>query len=56
MDALIVALDMMTKFCKKLKYEKKIYILTDSYSEMNTDGSEQITTALRDDNVQLNVM
>ncbi|KAK3822012.1 MAG: SPOC like C-terminal domain-containing protein [Linnemannia elongata] len=56
MDALIVALDMMTKFCKKLKYEKKIYILTDSYSEMNTDGSEQITTALHDDNVQLNVI
>ncbi|KAF9545822.1 ATP-dependent DNA helicase II subunit 2 [Mortierella hygrophila] len=56
MDALIVALDMMTKFCKKLKYEKKIYILTDSHSEMNTDGSEQITTALHDDNVQLNVI
>ncbi|KAF8944812.1 ATP-dependent DNA helicase II subunit 2 [Haplosporangium gracile] len=56
MDALIVALDMITKFCKKLKYEKKIYILTDSYSEMNTDGSEQITTALHDDNVQLNVI
>ncbi|KAF9934994.1 ATP-dependent DNA helicase II subunit 2 [Linnemannia zychae] len=56
MDGLIVALDMMTKFCKKLKYEKKIYILTDSYSEMNTDGSEQITATLREDNVQLNVI
>ncbi|KAF9911035.1 ATP-dependent DNA helicase II subunit 2 [Linnemannia zychae] len=56
MDGLIVALDMMTKFCKKLKYEKKVFILTDSYSEMNTDGSEQITTALHDDNVQLNVI
>ncbi|KAF9103343.1 ATP-dependent DNA helicase II subunit 2 [Mortierella sp. GBA35] len=56
MDGLIVALDMMTKFCKKLKYEKKIYILTDSYAEMNTDGVEQIATTLRDDNVQLNVI
>ena len=53
---MIVALDMMTKFCKKLKYEKKIYVLTDAYSEMNIDGAEQIVSTLKDDNVQLNVM
>ncbi|KAI8605465.1 SPOC like C-terminal domain-containing protein [Dissophora ornata] len=56
MDGLIVALDMMTKFCKKLKYEKKIYILTDACAEINSEGLEQITAALNDDNVQVNVI
>ncbi|KAI1311554.1 ATP-dependent DNA helicase II subunit 2 [Mortierella claussenii] len=56
MDGLIVALDMMTKFCKKLKYEKKIYILTDACAEINADGVEQIKSTLNEDNVQLNVI
>lgn len=56
MDGLIVSLDMMTKFCKKLKYEKKIYILTDASSPINMDGTDAIKTTLQDDNVQLNVM
>jgi ATP-dependent DNA helicase 2 subunit 2 len=56
MDGLIVALDMMTKFCKKLKYEKKIFILTDACGEVNNEGLDQITSALVDDNVQLNVV
>ncbi|KAG0239695.1 SPOC like C-terminal domain-containing protein [Mortierella sp. GBAus27b] len=56
MDGLIVALDMMTKFCKKLKYEKKIFILTDACGEVNSEGVDQITSALVDDNVQLNVI
>ncbi|KAF9433138.1 ATP-dependent DNA helicase II subunit 2 [Entomortierella beljakovae] len=56
MDGLIVALDMMTKFCKKLKYEKKIYILTDAFAEINREGVEQVMSALSDDGVQLNVI
>ncbi|KAF9361439.1 ATP-dependent DNA helicase II subunit 2 [Mortierella sp. AD094] len=56
MDGLIVALDMMSKFCKKLKYEKKIYILTDACAEINSEGVEQITSTLNDDGVQLNVI
>ncbi|KAF9160674.1 ATP-dependent DNA helicase II subunit 2 [Mortierella sp. AD011] len=56
MDGLIVALDMMSKFCKKLKYEKKIYILTDACAEINSEGIEQVTSTLTDDGVQLNVI
>lgn len=47
---------MMTKFCKKLKYEKKIYILTDAFSQINEDGTDAILTTVREDNVQINVM
>ncbi|KAG0292960.1 ATP-dependent DNA helicase II subunit 2 [Dissophora globulifera] len=56
MDGLIVAMDMMTKFCKKLKYEKKIYILTDACGEINSDGLETIISNLAGDNIQLNVI
>ncbi|KAG0044609.1 ATP-dependent DNA helicase II subunit 2 [Gryganskiella cystojenkinii] len=55
-DGLIVSLDMITKFCKKLKYEKKIYILTDASSPINDDGTDAIMTTLKEDNIQLNVI
>ncbi|KAK3813022.1 MAG: SPOC like C-terminal domain-containing protein [Benniella sp.] len=55
-DTMGDSLDMMTKFCKKLKYEKKIFILTDACGEVNNEGLDQITSALVDDNVQLNVI
>ncbi|KAF9426362.1 ATP-dependent DNA helicase II subunit 2 [Podila epigama] len=56
MDGLIVAADMMTKFCRHLKYEKKIFILTDACAEVNPDGVEHIQQSLQDDKVQLNVI
>ncbi|KAG0330003.1 ATP-dependent DNA helicase II subunit 2 [Podila humilis] len=56
MDGLIVAVDMITKFCKRLKYEKKIYLLTDACAEINPDGVEAIQESLKDENVQLNVI
>ncbi|KAF9986533.1 ATP-dependent DNA helicase II subunit 2 [Mortierella antarctica] len=56
MDGLIVSLDMMTKFCKKLKYQKKIYIITDASAALNTEGLEHITPTLKEDGIELNVI
>ncbi|KAF9917084.1 ATP-dependent DNA helicase II subunit 2 [Lobosporangium transversale] len=56
MDGLIVAMDMMVKFCKKLKYEKKIYILTDACAEINTQDVDTIKASLISDNITLNVV
>ncbi|KAG0206088.1 ATP-dependent DNA helicase II subunit 2 [Mortierella sp. GBA30] len=56
MDGLIVSLDMMTKFCRKLKYQKKIYILTDASATINTEGLEHITPTLKDDGIELSVI
>lgn len=58
MDGLIVAMDMMTKFCKRLKYEKKVYILTDACAEINKNEDDVATVqgTLRDGGIQLNVM
>lgn len=56
MDGLIVAVDMMSKFCKRLKYEKKIYVLTDACAEINKDDVEPVQGTLKEEGIQLNVM
>ncbi|KAF9382159.1 ATP-dependent DNA helicase II subunit 2 [Podila verticillata] len=56
MDGLIVAVDMMSKFCKRLKYEKKIYVLTDACAEINKDDVEPVQGTLKEEGIQLNVI
>jgi len=41
-DALIVALDSMSRYVKKLKYTKEMYIFTDASKQWNTEGTEAI--------------
>ncbi|KAG0233556.1 ATP-dependent DNA helicase II subunit 2 [Actinomortierella wolfii] len=56
LDGLIVAMDMMVKFCRKLKYEKKIIILTDASAPISPEGIEVVKDNLRLENIQLNVI
>ncbi|KAJ3064776.1 X-ray repair cross-complementing protein 5, partial [Quaeritorhiza haematococci] len=51
MDGIIVALDMMTNHCKKLKFEKRIYIMTDAANPMNTEDYEQVKGHMEETNV-----
>ncbi|KAJ3206608.1 X-ray repair cross-complementing protein 5, partial [Clydaea vesicula] len=51
MDALILALFSMNNFCKKLKYEKRIYILTDCQNDMLLDDF----TTVKDQILSMNV-
>ncbi|KAF9979160.1 ATP-dependent DNA helicase II subunit 2 [Actinomortierella ambigua] len=56
LDGLIVAMDMMVKFCRKLKYEKKIIILTDASAPISPEGIDVVKDNLRSENIQLNVI
>ncbi|OZJ05657.1 hypothetical protein BZG36_01514 [Bifiguratus adelaidae] len=42
LDALIVSLDMITTYCKKLKYIKRIILFTDGESDVNKEDVETI--------------
>ncbi len=53
MDGLIVAMDHLNNFCKKLKYEKRIYLLTDQKNPMNFHGVDTIKESILQNGTQL---
>ncbi|KAK0935493.1 ATP-dependent DNA helicase yku80 [Friedmanniomyces endolithicus] len=55
-SAIIVAIQMIAKECKKLKYERKIVLVTDARGPMQTDDLGDIITKLKEDDIQLVVI
>ena len=47
---------MITKYCKKLKYKRKIVLVTDALGSMDADDSSEITKKIASDNMELVVM
>ncbi|KAK0312832.1 ATP-dependent DNA helicase yku80 [Friedmanniomyces endolithicus] len=55
-SAIIVAIQMIAKECKKLKYERKIVLVTDARGPTQTDDLGDIITKLKEDDIQLVVI
>ncbi|CAG8824264.1 3559_t:CDS:2, partial [Racocetra fulgida] len=55
-DALIIALGMIDLHCKKLKFKKKIYILTDGESPINSSDLDAVLHQINESNVELNIL
>ncbi|CAG8571194.1 4356_t:CDS:10 [Cetraspora pellucida] len=55
-DALIVALGMIDLHCRKLKYTKRIYLLTDGESPINSSDLDAVLHQINDSNVELNIL
>ena len=47
---------MITKYCKKLKYLRKIVLVTDALSSMDADDTSEITKKIVSDNMEIVVM
>ena len=47
---------MITKHCKKLKYKRKIVLVTDGRGSMDADDMSQITEKIKSDEMELVVM
>ena len=47
---------MITKHCKKLKYKRKIVLVTDGRGSMDADDISQITEKIKSDEMELVVM
>ena len=47
---------MITKHCKKLKYKRKIVLVTDARGSMDADDASQITQKIKADEIELVVM
>lgn len=55
-SALVVAIDMIEKKCKKLKYKRKIVLVTSGRGELDTHQVEAIASKLKEDNIELVVL
>ena len=55
-SAIVVAIQMITKHCKKLKYKRKIVLVTDGRGSMDADDVSQITQKIKADEIELVVM
>lgn len=47
---------MITKHCKKLKYKRKIVLVTNGRGSMDADDVSQITEKIKADEIELVVM
>ncbi len=55
-SAIVIAIQMITKHCKKLKYKRKIVLVTDGRGPMEADDVSQITQKIKSDGIELVVM
>jgi ATP-dependent DNA helicase 2 subunit 2 len=55
-SSLILAIDMITRYCKKLKYKRKIVLATDGNGSMDPDGIDGIVNKIKEENIELVVL
>jgi ATP-dependent DNA helicase 2 subunit 2 len=55
-SAIVVAVSMIEEFTKKLKYHRKIILVTNGESPIDDDSSEEVAERLNDVNIELVVM
>lgn len=55
-SAVVVAVDMIDTFTKKLKYIRRIYLITDGQGAMDADDVEDIAKKMNDSHIQLTVL
>ncbi|KAH8692933.1 putative Ku family DNA helicase [Talaromyces proteolyticus] len=55
-SSLVVAIQMINTYTKKLKYKRKIILVTNGEGAMSTDGVDQIVNKLKSDDIELVVL
>lgn len=55
-DAIVVAIDLITKYCKKLKYKRKIVLVTNGKGSIDPDQAPDIAEKLKEDEIELVVL
>lgn len=47
---------MISTYCKKLKYKRKIVLVTNGNGAMNSEGLDEIKKKITEDNIELVVL
>ncbi len=56
LSAVIIAVDMITKHCKRLKYTKKIVLVTNGSGPIDDDDIESVAKEIKDNDIELVVL
>ncbi|KAM5447592.1 ATP-dependent DNA helicase yku80 [Microsporum audouinii] len=55
-SSIIIAIDLIVKYCKKLKYKRKIVLVTNGKGAMDPDGMEGIASKINEEGIELVVL
>ena len=55
-SAIVLAIHMITKYCKKLKYHRKIVLVTNGHGALDADDLSEITQKIKEDSMELVVL
>jgi ATP-dependent DNA helicase 2 subunit 2 len=47
---------MISVHCKKLKYKRKIVLVTNGQGRMSNEGTDEITKKIKEDNIELVIL
>ncbi|KAJ5751735.1 hypothetical protein N7520_008652 [Penicillium odoratum] len=56
LSSLVIAIQMISTYCKKLKYKREIVLVTNATGLINSEGLEQIKEKIEEDNIKLTVL
>lgn len=56
LSAIVLAIDLIGNMTKKLKYERKIVLMTNGYGQIDGDGMDDIADKLNEDKIELIVV
>lgn len=56
MSALVVGLDVLMKYCKRLKYIKNLILITDGYGFVDWSETDEIARQIRAENINLSIL
>ncbi|KAJ6079523.1 hypothetical protein N7467_009276 [Penicillium canescens] len=52
-SSIVIAMQMIITYCKKLKYKRKIVLVTNGTGSMSNEGLKSIVSKLQEDNIEL---
>ncbi|EZF33332.1 hypothetical protein H109_05983 [Trichophyton interdigitale MR816] len=55
-SSIVLAIDMIAKYCKKLKYKRKIVLVTNGKGPMDLDGMDTISEKIREEGIELVIL
>lgn len=55
-SALVIAIQMISRQCRQLKYRRKIVLITDGQGPMDDDDIEEIVKKIKGDAIELVVL
>lgn len=55
-SSLILAVQMISTVCRKLKYKRKIVLVTNGKGRMNSEGMDQLIDKIKEDHIELVVL